>query len=300
MTTGSPSAWYRRAIRSAAALLDRYVSRAVPGGDCGPTTPSVAGSMAPKVDTYTVRPTPKLRAAASTSSVPRTLVPLVSAWERLSKEYTDAAWTTASTPRTAPATAVPSVTSPAATSTAPAGTDSGNSAGATRSGSRARMRTRCPAAVSAATVCAPTNPVPPVTSTSIADLLSARARARMTGGSILPRRGVAGFSERAVVEGASPQLRGQLGSGYAACRFGTMGTLVESAPDEWEQQVAGTIRALRRRMFTPNVSEVRVSTRGFHDKGAPARTVLETVGTSFLTGLSSSAAARRVPDVAAA
>ncbi|TML24504.1 MAG: DUF1702 family protein, partial [Actinobacteria bacterium] len=61
--------------------------------------------------------------------------------------------------------------------------------------------------------------------------------------------------------------------------------------------MAGTIRALRRRMFTPNVSEVRVSTRGFHDKGAEARTVLETVGTSFLTGLSSAAGARRVPDV---
>ena len=86
MTTGSPSAWYRRAIRSAAALLDRYVSPAVPGGDCGPTTPSVAGSMAPNVDTCTVRPTPNRRAAASTSSVPRTLVLLVSAWERLSNE----------------------------------------------------------------------------------------------------------------------------------------------------------------------------------------------------------------------
>src|SRR2546430_2844539 len=86
MTTGSPSAWYRRAIRSAAALLDRYVSRAVPGGDCGPTTPSVAGSMAPKVDTYTVRPTPKRRGAPGTTSGPRAVVPLVVPRERVWKE----------------------------------------------------------------------------------------------------------------------------------------------------------------------------------------------------------------------
>src|SRR2546423_14466014 len=86
MTTGSPSAWYRRAIRSAAALLDRYVSPAVPGGDCGPTTPSVAGSMAPNVDTCTVRPTPNRRAAASTRSVPRALVVLGSPWGRLAEE----------------------------------------------------------------------------------------------------------------------------------------------------------------------------------------------------------------------
>ena len=34
--------------------------------------------------------------------------------------------------------------------------------------------------------------------------------------------------------------------------------------------------------------------RGFHDKGPQARTVLETVGASFLAGLSSAAGARRV------
>lgn len=61
--------------------------------------------------------------------------------------------------------------------------------------------------------------------------------------------------------------------------------------------MAGTIRALRRRILTPDISEVRLSTRGFHDKGPQARTVLETVGSSFLTGLSSAAGARRVSDV---
>ncbi len=57
------------------------------------------------------------------------------------------------------------------------------------------------------------------------------------------------------------------------------------------------MRALRRRILTPDVSETLVSTRGFHDKGPEARTVLETVGASFLAGLSSAAGARRVADV---
>ncbi|MFI0795913.1 DUF1702 family protein [Micromonospora rubida] len=61
--------------------------------------------------------------------------------------------------------------------------------------------------------------------------------------------------------------------------------------------MAGTIRALRRRVLTPDVSETLVSTRGFHDKGPEARTILETVGSSFLAGLSSAAGARRVTDV---
>ncbi|MFC0529835.1 DUF1702 family protein [Phytohabitans kaempferiae] len=61
--------------------------------------------------------------------------------------------------------------------------------------------------------------------------------------------------------------------------------------------MAGPIRALRRRVFTPDISETFVSTRGFHDKGPEARTVLETVGSSFLAGLSSAAGARRVTDV---
>ncbi|NLU79172.1 DUF1702 family protein [Micromonospora sp. HNM0581] len=61
--------------------------------------------------------------------------------------------------------------------------------------------------------------------------------------------------------------------------------------------MAGTIRALRRRVLTPDISETLVATRGFHDKGPQSRAVLETVGSSFLTGLSSAAGAHRVTDV---
>ncbi|WP_428962027.1 DUF1702 family protein [Micromonospora fluostatini] len=61
--------------------------------------------------------------------------------------------------------------------------------------------------------------------------------------------------------------------------------------------MAGTIRALRRRILTPDISETLVSTRGFHDKSPQARAVLETVGASFLAGLSSAAGARQVTDV---
>ncbi|MEV5823867.1 DUF1702 family protein [Micromonospora harpali] len=61
--------------------------------------------------------------------------------------------------------------------------------------------------------------------------------------------------------------------------------------------MAGTIRALRRRVLTPDVKETLVSTRGFHVKNPESRTILETVGSSFLTGLSSAAGARRVTDV---
>ncbi|HEY0697358.1 MAG TPA: DUF1702 family protein [Micromonospora sp.] len=57
------------------------------------------------------------------------------------------------------------------------------------------------------------------------------------------------------------------------------------------------MRALRRRILTPDVSETRVATRGFHDKGPEARQVLETVGASFLAGLSAAAGARRVTDI---
>jgi enediyne biosynthesis protein E3 len=59
----------------------------------------------------------------------------------------------------------------------------------------------------------------------------------------------------------------------------------------------GAIRALRRRIFTPDIAETKVAVRGFHDKGPEAREVLETVGASFLAGLSSAAGAREVSDV---
>ncbi|WP_082166730.1 DUF1702 family protein [Nocardiopsis sp. RV163] len=43
--------------------------------------------------------------------------------------------------------------------------------------------------------------------------------------------------------------------------------------------------SIRRRIITPDVSETKIETRGFHDKGPMGRRVLETVGESFLTGL---------------
>ncbi len=59
----------------------------------------------------------------------------------------------------------------------------------------------------------------------------------------------------------------------------------------------GAIRTLRRRILTPDISETFVSTRRFHDGGPEAREVLETVGSSFLTGLAAAAGARHVGEV---
>ncbi len=61
--------------------------------------------------------------------------------------------------------------------------------------------------------------------------------------------------------------------------------------------MANVMRALRRRIFTPDISETRIDKRGFHNKNPQARAVLETVGASFLAGLSSAAGARHVTDV---
>jgi hypothetical protein len=44
------------------------------------------------------------------------------------------------------------------------------------------------------------------------------------------------------------------------------------------------MRALRRRILTPNVSATRLDKRGFHVKSPAARELLETVGRTFLTG----------------
>ncbi|MDG4764712.1 DUF1702 family protein [Solwaraspora sp. WMMD406] len=43
-------------------------------------------------------------------------------------------------------------------------------------------------------------------------------------------------------------------------------------------------RAMRRQILTPKVSETTLETRGFYEKDAAARDVLETVGQSFLAG----------------
>lgn len=48
--------------------------------------------------------------------------------------------------------------------------------------------------------------------------------------------------------------------------------------------MASGLRALRRRIFTPNVSATRMETRGFHVKNASSKDLLETVGRTFLTG----------------
>ncbi|ROO62574.1 uncharacterized protein DUF1702 [Micromonospora sp. Llam0] len=61
--------------------------------------------------------------------------------------------------------------------------------------------------------------------------------------------------------------------------------------------MTGIIRGLRRRVLTPDISQTRVSVRGFHNKGPEAVEVLESVGAAFLAGLSSAAGARRVTDV---
>lgn len=43
-------------------------------------------------------------------------------------------------------------------------------------------------------------------------------------------------------------------------------------------------RVLRRRVLTPNVSQTRLSVRGFYEKNPEARELLESIGKTFLTG----------------
>ncbi len=56
--------------------------------------------------------------------------------------------------------------------------------------------------------------------------------------------------------------------------------------------MASVLRALRRRILTPNVSATRLDTRGFHVKSPVARELLETVGRTFLTGYAYAVEAR--------
>lgn len=56
--------------------------------------------------------------------------------------------------------------------------------------------------------------------------------------------------------------------------------------------MSSTLRALRRRILTPSISNTRLSVRGFHSKDPAARDVLETVGRSFLAGYARAAEAR--------
>ncbi|MEV6476435.1 DUF1702 family protein [Streptomyces sp. NPDC051657] len=52
------------------------------------------------------------------------------------------------------------------------------------------------------------------------------------------------------------------------------------------------LRAMRRRVLTPNVRETKLEKRGFHVKNAAAKHQLETVGTSFLQGYAYAVEAR--------
>lgn len=56
--------------------------------------------------------------------------------------------------------------------------------------------------------------------------------------------------------------------------------------------MAGTWRALRRRILTPNHSATTLAVRGFHEKSPAARELLETVGGTFLTGYAYAVEAR--------
>lgn len=51
------------------------------------------------------------------------------------------------------------------------------------------------------------------------------------------------------------------------------------------------IGLLRRRVLTPNISETKMDVRGFHVKNESAGNLLETVGSSFLTGFGEAAEA---------
>ncbi|MFC0865973.1 DUF1702 family protein [Sphaerimonospora cavernae] len=52
------------------------------------------------------------------------------------------------------------------------------------------------------------------------------------------------------------------------------------------------LRTLRRRILTPDISETKLATRGFHVKSPEARDLLETVGATFLTGYGHAVQAR--------
>ncbi|GIG56769.1 enediyne biosynthesis protein [Longispora fulva] len=61
--------------------------------------------------------------------------------------------------------------------------------------------------------------------------------------------------------------------------------------------MASTLRALRRRILTPDISETKLSTRGFHDKGPEARFLLESVGRTFLAGFARAAESQGPDDI---
>ncbi|WP_250214684.1 DUF1702 family protein [Acrocarpospora catenulata] len=56
------------------------------------------------------------------------------------------------------------------------------------------------------------------------------------------------------------------------------------------------LRALRRRIITPDTSNTRLDVRGFHEKSPAAKELLESVGRNFLTGFGYAAEARTPAD----
>jgi enediyne biosynthesis protein E3 len=60
--------------------------------------------------------------------------------------------------------------------------------------------------------------------------------------------------------------------------------------------MASGLRALRRRILTPNVSETSMEKRGFHVKNAASKELLETIGKTFLTGYGYAVEARSATD----
>lgn len=56
------------------------------------------------------------------------------------------------------------------------------------------------------------------------------------------------------------------------------------------------LRALRRRILTPNISATKLDVRGFNEKSPAAKELLETVGRTFLTGYGYAVEARTISD----
>lgn len=63
--------------------------------------------------------------------------------------------------------------------------------------------------------------------------------------------------------------------------------------------MAGNLRALRRRILTPSMTQTLLATRGFTEKSPAARERLETIGRIFLTGYGIAVEARDVPEIEA-
>src|SRR6185437_16343491 len=62
------------------------------------------------------------------------------------------------------------------------------------------------------------------------------------------------------------------------------------------EKVMRSVRAIRSRILTPNMSETSLDVRGFHKKSPAAQELLETVGKSFLTGYAYATAAKDVEE----